>query len=162
MLLLIQGSVADGVKNWIPNSEVSRSNSLIGLQYRIASNKRRGRSFNFWHFLGGVYSREVFTRGRRLLKNTEKLQFYISTSMISSSSSIRKTTLSASSTSGICSSNTSSCDINSSLPFWQGSPSLKQWIKPSSEPLVLSLKPHHLNELESGGGGVYLKGAFIK
>ena len=66
--------------------------------YHIASNKRRGRSFNFWHFLGGVYSREAFTWGRRLLKNTEKLQFYISASMISSSSSIRKTALSASTT----------------------------------------------------------------
>ena len=72
--------------------------------------------------------------------------------MISSSSSIRKTALSASSTSRIC-----------SLPFWQGSPSLKQWIKPSSEPLVLRFKPHDLNKLEKGwggggGGGVIRKG----
>ena len=43
------------------------------MTYRIASNKRRGRSFNFWHFLGGVYSREAFTRGRHLLQNTEKV-----------------------------------------------------------------------------------------
>ena len=46
--------------------------------YRITSNKRWGRSFNFWHFFfffwgGGVYSREAFIRGRRLLQNTEKI-----------------------------------------------------------------------------------------
>ena len=46
------------------------------------------------------------------------------------------------------SSNTLSCKINCSLPFWQGSPTLKQWIKPSSEPLVLRFKPYDLNELE--------------
>ena len=87
--------------------------------------------FFFFFFLGGggggVYSREAFTRGRRLLQNTKKLQFYISTSMISSFSSIRKMALSASSTSeSVISSNglgrsgsskTLSCDINCSLPF---------------------------------------------
>ena len=63
--------------------------------YRIASNKRRGRSFNFeFFFLGGA-----FIQGRRLHeggvydKIQRKLQFYISTSMISSSSSIRKKAL---------------------------------------------------------------------
>ena len=74
-----------------------------------------------------VYLREAFIRGRRLLNNTEKLQFYISTSIISSSFSIRKTALSASSMSESVirsnvlgrsdSSYTSSCDINCSLPF---------------------------------------------
>ena len=80
--------------------------------------------------------------------------------MISSSSSIQKTAFSAPSTSESVirsnglgrsgSSNTSSCDINCSLPFLQGSPSFK----PSSEPLVLRFKPHDLKELK--------KGAFIQ
>ena len=43
--------------------------------YRIASNKHWGRSFNFWHILGGVYSREEFTRRRHLLQNTEKVTY---------------------------------------------------------------------------------------
>ena len=66
---------------------------LFNVLYRIASNKRRGRSFNFLHFLG------AFIQGRRLheggvyYKIQRELQFYISTSMISSSSSIRKTVL---------------------------------------------------------------------
>ena len=69
--------------------------------YRITSNKRRGRSFNFLHFWG------AFIQGRRLFeggvyyKIQKKIQFYISTSMISLSS-ILKTALSAASTSGIC------------------------------------------------------------
>ena len=108
----------------------------------------------------------AFIQGRRLheggvyYKIQKKLQFYISTSMISSSSSIQKPALSPSSTSESVirsnglgrsgSSNTSSCDINCSLPFWQGSTSFK----PSSEPLVLRFKPHDLNELK--------KGAFIQ
>ena len=77
-------------------------------KYRIASNKRRGRSFNFWHFFWGGAGGGAFIQGRRLheggvyYKIQKKLQFYISTSMISSSSSIRKPKLSASSTSGIC------------------------------------------------------------
>ena len=60
--------------------------------YRIASNKRRWRSFNFLHFLG------AFIQGRRLHEGgvyyeiQRKFQFYISTSMISPSS-IRKTAL---------------------------------------------------------------------
>ena len=53
------------------------------------------------------------------------------------------------------------------LTFWQGSPSLKQWIKqPSSEPLVLRFKPHDLNELEKEGGVYKIiwekKGAFSR
>ena len=145
-------------------------------KYRIASNKRRGRSFNFWHFFlggrGGVYSREAFTRGRCLLQNTEKItilyqrqwfrrlllsenQNYLLHQRLESV--IRSNGLGRSG-----SANTSNCDINCSLPFWQGSPSLKQWIKTSSEPLVLRFKPHDFNELEKGGGGVYSKGAFIK
>ena len=129
----------------------------------------------------------AFIQGRRLYeggvyyKIQKKLQFYISKSMISLSS-ILKTALSAASqclesvirSNGLGrpgSFNTSSCDINCCLPFWQGSRSLKQWIKPSSEPLVLRFKPHDLNELGKGGGGgggrlfeggVYSKGAFIK
>ena len=73
--------------------------TLKFFEYRITSNKRRGRSFNFLHFWWGVYSREAFTRGRHLheggiyYKIQRELQFYISTSMISSSSSIRKTAL---------------------------------------------------------------------
>ena len=108
-----------------------------------------GRSFNFWQFLAGVYFKI----------QKKKLQFYISTSLISSSSSMLKTALSASST--------LSCDINCSLPFWQGSPSLKQWIKqPSSELLVLRFKPHDLNELEKERGVYKIiwekKGAFSR
>ena len=56
-------------------------------------------------FFVGVYSREAFIRGRRLLQNTEKITILnISMSMISLSS-ILKTALSAPSTSGICDQN---------------------------------------------------------
>ena len=113
----------------------------------------------------------AFIQGRPLLQNTEKVTIiYISTSMISSSSSIRKTPLSASLTSESVirsnglersgSSNTSSCDINCSLPFWQGSPSLKQWIKPSSEPLVLSLNSNHTIWMSWKRGSLFEGGVY--
>ena len=63
--------------------------------YRITSNKRRGVHLIFDIFWG------AFIQGRRLheggvyykIQRDRELQFYISTSMISSSSSIRKTAL---------------------------------------------------------------------
>ena len=108
----------------------------------------------------------AFIQGRRLheggvyYKIEKKLHFYISMSMIRClllsekqhfllhqhlESVIRLNGLGRSG-----SSNTLSCDINCSLPFWQGSPSLKQWIKPSFEPLFFRFKPHDLNKWENG------------
>ena len=39
------------------------------IKYRITSNKRPGRLLNFLDFRRGIYSREAFKRGGRLLKN---------------------------------------------------------------------------------------------
>ena len=127
-------------------------------------------------FKGGVYTREAFIKKyrknynfiyqrqsfRRLLLSEKRhyllhkrLEYVIRYNGLGRSGSF----------------NTSSCDINCSLPFWQGSPSLKQWIKPSSEPWVLRFKPHDFNVLKKGGrlfeGGVYKiiwekRGAFIR
>ena len=88
------------------NKSYSLQNIIIAqIFFRIVMIKRQGHWFNFCLFFffwggGGV----AFIQGRRLheggiyYKIQKKLHFYISTSMISSSS-IRKTVLSASSTS---------------------------------------------------------------
>ena len=100
--------------------------------YRIASNKRRGRSFNSWHFWGGrlfkggVYTREAFiTKYRKvtiLYINVNDFVVFFYPALSASS-----TFESMNGLGRLDSSNTSSCDINCSLPFWQGAPSLKQW-----------------------------------
>ena len=128
------------------------------ISYRITSNKRRGRSFNFPHFLGGVYSREAFiTKYRKNYNSIYQRQWFRCLLLSEKRHSLLHQRLESVIISNELgrqgSFNTSSCDINCCLPFWQDSPSLKQWIKPSSEPLVLRLKPHDLNELKKGGGG---------
>ena len=128
-------------------------------------------------FKGGVYTREAFIKKYRkncnsiINVNDFVIFFYSKNGIICFINDQRLESVIRSNGLGRSgSSNTSSCDINCSLSFWQGSPSLKQWIKPFFEPFVLRFKPHDLNQLEGGRlfeGGVYKiiwekRGAFIR